>query len=59
VVTSWTIAVGFVLSTAFTSARLWSPRISLCPVRKAAQRVAASGVDRMRYSLRYGKPLSK
>ena len=42
-----------------TSARLWSTRISLCPARKAARRVAASGVERIRYSLMYGYPLSK
>jgi hypothetical protein len=32
---------------------------SLCPVRNAAVRVAASGVDRTMYSSKYGRPLSK
>ena len=32
---------------------------SLCPVRNAAVRVAASGVERMMYSSKYGRPLSK
>ena len=47
---SCTTAVGFVLRTVSTSARVASHRTSLCPVRKAARRVAASGVERMTYS---------
>ena len=59
VMISCTTAVGFVFRSVSTSARLCSPKISLCPLRKAARRVAASGVERIRYSSMYGYPVSK
>ena len=42
-----------------TSDGLATQMKSLWPVRKAASRVAASGVERMMYSSMYGRPLSK
>ena len=47
---SCTAAAGVVLRMAAASARLATKWMSLCPERKAARRVAASGVERMWYS---------
>src|SRR4029450_91174 len=41
---------GLLLRIASASDRLATQRMSLCPVRKAASRVAESGADRMTYS---------
>ncbi len=45
-----TSALGLVLRIVSTSQGLARQMMSLCPVRKAAIRVASSGVDRMMYS---------
>jgi hypothetical protein len=53
------MAAGVVFLTVSVSPMPASHMTSLCPVRNAAVRVAASGVDRTMYSSKYGRPLSK
>ena len=54
-----TTVCGFVLRTTSTSDGLATQMKSAWPVRNAASRVAASGVERMTYSSMYGRPLSQ
>ncbi len=54
-----TCTFAFVLRSVSTSEGLASQMKSLCPVRNAAIRVAASGVERITYSSTYGRPLSQ
>ena len=53
-----TTALGLVLRRISASDGLATQMKSAWPVRKAASRVAASGVERMMYSSMYGRPLS-